>query len=257
MKQMQIVYPIQWRMIMQFEKEYMYPSEIPLYVTSIFETVSGEVGIINQGQLCTFVRLAMCDLRCTWCDAKHSLRKSDGKEMSVREVFNEVFQLKHSHIVITGGEPLLQKEPLSVLVDRLRSFYTVQIETSGHMIDAEHTVRPSCWVVDYKLKGSAMNHRMMPWVNYSKFNAPTYIKFVVANEEDVIEAIAAAYNMKQESQQYRTPYFAFSPVHGEYSPLALYTHLQKHPELHPIVNLQVHKYMGLSETEEKKIKKNF
>ena len=100
--------------------------------------------------------------------------------------------------MITGGEPLLQKEPLSVLVDRLRSFYTVQIETSGHMIDAEHTVRPSCWVVDYKLKGSAMNHRMMPWVNYSKFNAPTYIKFVVANEEDVMEAIAAAYNMKQD-----------------------------------------------------------
>jgi 7-carboxy-7-deazaguanine synthase len=45
-------------------------------MVEIFQSVSGEG--VSAGEIVTFVRVAGCDLRCTWCDTKYSFQVSGG-----------------------------------------------------------------------------------------------------------------------------------------------------------------------------------
>ena len=77
-----------------------------LNVVSIFYTIQGEGPY--SGMPAVFLRLAGCNLRCTWCDTDF---ETGAHKMLASEVYNDV--LKKSKglaqvCVITGGEPMLQ-----------------------------------------------------------------------------------------------------------------------------------------------------
>ena len=99
-----------------------------LNVVSIFYTIQGEGPY--SGMPAVFLRLAGCNLRCTWCDTDF---ETGAHKMLASEVYDEV--LKKSKglaqvCVITGGEPMLQN---IVPVIKLLNHYglKVQIETAG------------------------------------------------------------------------------------------------------------------------------
>lgn len=76
-----------------------------LPVMEEFLSVQGEGA--NAGQVAWFIRLAGCDVGCTWCDVKESW---DAKNHPVKTVKELVFAAKKSgalNVVITGGEPAL------------------------------------------------------------------------------------------------------------------------------------------------------
>ena len=65
-------------------------------------------------------------MRCWFCDTQHE----EGKEMSEEEILTTLSAYPTRHIVITGGEPLMQLTPK--LTDLLhQSGYYIQIETNG------------------------------------------------------------------------------------------------------------------------------
>ncbi|HHQ45091.1 MAG TPA: 7-carboxy-7-deazaguanine synthase QueE, partial [Candidatus Altiarchaeales archaeon] len=70
----------------------------------IFSSIQGEGKFMGIPQV--FIRLAGCNLSCSWCDTPQS--KGGGKEMSVETVVSEVELLGIKSVCITGGEPLLQ-----------------------------------------------------------------------------------------------------------------------------------------------------
>jgi 7-carboxy-7-deazaguanine synthase len=90
-------------------------------VVEIFDSVQGEG--INMGRVCTFIRLANCNLNCSWCDTNY-------EAVAEKEVSEIGLMAKQDLIVITGGEPLLQE------LGPLLNFFKVQgkeiaIETNG------------------------------------------------------------------------------------------------------------------------------
>ncbi len=100
-----------------------------LSIIEIFRSIQGESSF--SGMPCTFVRLAGCNLRCTWCDSEYTF--SGGVKMSQEQVIAEVQRLSFTGLVeITGGEPMLQAAEAVPLMQRLLELgYEVLIETSG------------------------------------------------------------------------------------------------------------------------------
>ena len=100
-----------------------------MYLIEIFKSIQGESSF--AGRPCIFVRLAGCNLRCSWCDSEYTF--TGGYKLSEDEVVAEVAKLAPVKLVeITGGEPLLQEREVVPLMERLLSGgYELMIETSG------------------------------------------------------------------------------------------------------------------------------
>ena len=87
-----------------------------LSIIEIYRSIQGESSF--AGMPCTFVRLAGCNLRCTWCDSEYTF--TGGKRMDADAVFAEVQRLSQDGLVeITGGEPMLQERELVPFMQRL------------------------------------------------------------------------------------------------------------------------------------------
>ncbi|WP_245867710.1 7-carboxy-7-deazaguanine synthase [Sporomusa silvacetica DSM 10669] len=96
-------------------------------IIEIFSSIQGEG--FHMGKGATFIRVAGCNLRCSWCDTGYSFDLSTSKWMSVGDILAaECFS--HHHVVITGGEPTLYNlEPLVRALHKLGKY--VAIETNG------------------------------------------------------------------------------------------------------------------------------
>lgn len=111
-------------------------------VHEIFSSIQGE-GVLT-GVPSTFIRLQGCPVHCWWCDSgpladeelgprttngeTRNTWGAGGKRMTLAEILNEV---KHRHVIITGGEPLIWD--LDSLIYNLKyNGARVQLETSGY-----------------------------------------------------------------------------------------------------------------------------
>jgi 7-carboxy-7-deazaguanine synthase len=86
-----------------------------LLITEIFYSLQGETSLI--GVPFVFIRLTGCNLRCTYCDSVYSYK--GGRRMSLEEVLVEVKKYRVKHVLLTGGEPLLQRNTVR-MIDLLR-----------------------------------------------------------------------------------------------------------------------------------------
>lgn len=102
-----------------------------LKVVSIFKTIQGEGPY--SGRPAVFVRLAHCNLNCSFCDTFFET----GEFMQVDAIFGKVATLlteipsSKKLLVITGGEPLLQPNIVELIRVADRVGIDVQIETNG------------------------------------------------------------------------------------------------------------------------------
>lgn len=97
------------------------------FVNEIFDSIQGE-GVL-AGVPATFVRLQGCDVGCHWCDTKYAWGASGGTEMSVEDI---VARIQKTHIVITGGEPMMHDlDNLFGGIRKSRWDAYIQLETSG------------------------------------------------------------------------------------------------------------------------------
>jgi 7-carboxy-7-deazaguanine synthase len=97
-------------------------------IAEIFRSIQGEGR--NQGYPCTFIRLAGCNLACSWCDTPQA--RTGGAEMTSLEIFRRISEFSGRYICITGGEPLLQNDQLLPFLKYLREKdYNIDIETNG------------------------------------------------------------------------------------------------------------------------------
>jgi len=98
-------------------------------VMEIYRSVQGEGSLM--GVPTTFVRFFACNLRCSWCDTKYSWSVREGgtwETLAPQEVAGRVSALGARHVVLTGGEPTLQRElaRLAALLKEQRYHLTVE-----------------------------------------------------------------------------------------------------------------------------------
>src|SRR6185312_14629430 len=107
----------------------------PMHLIELYKSVQGESSF--AGLPCIFVRLAGCNLRCSWCDSEYTF--SGGKPFTQDEIVAQLEGLAPCTLVeFTGGEPMLQARELIPLMDRLLGEgYTLMIETSGERLLGE------------------------------------------------------------------------------------------------------------------------
>src|SRR3954463_9292768 len=98
-----------------------------LLLHEIYRSIQGESTF--AGLPCVFVRLAVCDSRCVWCDTPHAF--TQGSLLSLEDVVEQVLAFTCPLVEITGGEPLLQDEVYPLMTQLADHGRTVLLETSG------------------------------------------------------------------------------------------------------------------------------
>ena len=151
-----------------------------LFIIEIYRSIQGESSF--AGLPCTFVRLAGCNLRCTWCDSEYTF--SGGKKMSLEEVEAEVKHLAPAGLIeITGGEPMLQERELLPLMEKLLADgYQLLLETSGER-SLDLVPKRIHKIVDVKCpqSGEGGTFRLE---NLHALTPHDEVKFVISGRED-------------------------------------------------------------------------
>jgi 7-carboxy-7-deazaguanine synthase len=204
-----------------------------LTINEIFHSIQGESS--RAGQLCVFVRLTACDLRCVWCDTAYAFH--EGRKMSVDEVVSAVESHGSPLVEITGGEPLLQEDVYPLMERLLARGRTVMLETGGHRPTARV---PSAVlkIIDVKCPASGEAAKN-DWSNLDRLHSHDEVKFVVQDREDYEYArdIIARYDLPS-----RTAAVLISPVHGVLEPKTLSGWMLA-DRLRARLQLQLHKYI--------------
>src|SRR6266508_6610046 len=171
-------------------------SRLPSGAPEIFASIQGEGP--TRGLPSVFVRLAHCNLRCTWCDTKYTWDwetydpAAEVVEHPAEAVVDAVERLHHRNVVITGGEPLIQQRAVVPLADRLKAGgHRIEVETNGTILPlVELASAVDQWNVSPKLSNSRNPdwQRLVPEVlSWYSAQPNTVFKFVVAQPEDLRE----------------------------------------------------------------------
>lgn len=149
-----------------------------LLIHEIYRSIQGESTF--AGLPCVFIRTAVCDLRCRWCDTPHAFNRGD--RFTRAEVLAQALAFETPLVELTGGEPLLQAEVLPLMIELADAGKTVLLETSGahDITPIDRRVRI---IMDLKCPDSGESERNY-WPNLDRLKAEDEIKFVIASRRD-------------------------------------------------------------------------
>lgn len=195
-----------------------------LPVMETFLSIQGEG--YHQGKLAYFIRLAGCDVGCSWCDVKESWSVSKDQFQFTNRLVEDAASSGAEFVVVTGGEPLMYD--LSELTQSIREKgMKVHLETSGA----------------YPLRGN------FDWICLSpkKFKKPLYgiypmaheLKIIVVNKRDLDWAEEQASLVSDGCMLYLQP--EWDKRSKQYQ--TIYSYIASHPNWR--ISIQTHKYLGL------------
>ena len=165
-------------------------------ISEIFHSLQGEGSLLGVPSV--FVRTSGCNLRCSWCDTPYTSWRPEGDMRSMADVLQSVRDYGCSHVVVTGGEPMIVPE-MPAFTDALRAEgMHITIETAG-TVDAQ--VACDLMSISPKLSNSVPHDRdngawadrhdklrLQPEVlNNLTSRYPFQLKFVVTGPEDLPE----------------------------------------------------------------------
>jgi 7-carboxy-7-deazaguanine synthase len=151
---------------------------VALVLSEIYRSIQGESTWV--GLPCTFIRLAACHLRCSYCDTEYAFH--GGRRKTLDEIITRTSELGMDCVEVTGGEPLLQQGVYPLMQQLCDLGASVLLETSGSI--SIEKVDPRVHVIlDFKCPGSgevAANH----WPNVDLLKAKDEVKFVIGDRAD-------------------------------------------------------------------------
>ena len=214
-------------------------------VVETFDSIDGEG--VRTGQPVSFIRLAGCNLRCSYCDTLYALfGEADPcsyETLPLEAVLARV-NPAFGRVTLTGGEPLISPGAAELVSALSQKGYEVNIETNGavditaFLSACTHTAHVF-FTIDYKLPSSGMEDRMhLP--NFAHLRERDVLKFVVGSEKDatrmleVLQAISPLYK--------KMPHLYVGAVYGRFPAEQLAELLLKEPLLKDAhLQVQLHK----------------
>ena len=175
-----------------------------LLVNEIFgPTFQGEGP--SLGRQATFLRLAMCNLKCTWCDTRYTWdwqRYNKSDEVHVMSFTDLQFKIMDHRgpytdmLVVSGGEPMLQGVNLARYLKQDWNWGRIEFETNGTILpprafmDIEDPYNYYHFNVSPKL-GHSGNEvpKALKWRTLKTIhdNYKSIFKFVIRGERDLNE----------------------------------------------------------------------
>jgi 7-carboxy-7-deazaguanine synthase len=98
-------------------------------ISEIFYSIQGEGTLVGVPSV--FVRTSGCNLRCTWCDTPYTSWNPEGADMTVAAIVQAVGDFACSHVVLTGGEPMIAPQAAELTRLFRQAGWHITIETAG------------------------------------------------------------------------------------------------------------------------------
>jgi 7-carboxy-7-deazaguanine synthase len=202
-----------------------------LIINEIFHSIQGESSY--AGLPCVFVRLTVCNLRCSWCDTTYSFH--DGAPMTVGDVTVKVLEYNCPLVEITGGEPLLQPNVFPLMARLCDLGKIVLLETSGS-VDVSRVDPRVVTIMDLKCPGSGELEKNL-YDNIRHLDKKDEVKFVIADRTDYdwAKRTMAEYNLASTCAVLFSPVWNVLPLKtladwllADKLPVRLQTQLHKH-----------------------------
>ncbi|WP_331346348.1 7-carboxy-7-deazaguanine synthase QueE [Cellvibrio sp. UBA7661] len=187
-------------------------TQASLKITEIFYSLQGESNTV--GLPTVFIRLTGCPLRCGYCDSEYAFY--GGERLSLAEILAKVATYNARYICVTGGEPLAQRECLTLLTALCDVGYKVSLETSG-ALPVDDVDPRVVKVMDLKTPGSGEVGRNR-WENIPLLGEQDQIKFVICDRADYEWA---RFKLDEYKLSAKVAEVLFSPSFGQVEPLAL------------------------------------
>jgi len=162
----------------------------------IFYSIQGEG--LNAGKPAVFLRLALCNLACSWCDTKYTWDWQQYNpeehivEVPIDEVYQQILKYGCTYLVVTGGEPMLQQKQFTPLLSYLKKEnFHIEIETNGTIIpNPEVSASVDHWSVSPKLQNSgnlSFSREIPETYQFFTNTASCHFKYVIQDEDDFLE----------------------------------------------------------------------
>ena len=108
-------------------------------IAEIFRSLQGEGRLTGMDSI--FIRVCGCPLRCAYCDTAYASWENEGDELTLEEILHRAEVLaddparardpRPTHIVLTGGEPMMHLETKTLTETLERKGWHITIETAG------------------------------------------------------------------------------------------------------------------------------
>lgn len=203
-----------------------------LLINEIYVSIQGES--THAGRPCVFVRTAVCNQRCAYCDTAYAF--TQGEAMSLDAVVGEVRAHGIPLVEITGGEPLLQPLFRRLCKRLLEAGCEVLVETGGSR-DISIVPEGAKTILDIKTPGSD-EEPANDYANLGRLREGDEVKFVLTSREDYVWARELA---REKGLFERVPVL-FSPAFRRIEPDTLAGWILA-DRLPARLNLQLHKYV--------------
>jgi 7-carboxy-7-deazaguanine synthase len=166
-----------------------------MFIAETFTSIQGE-GVL-AGVPSHFIRTSGCNLRCRWCDTPYASWEPEGEQRKVPDLIDEAVTSGARHVVVTGGEPLIQWE-IGVLTRGLaEAGLHITVETAGTVDPPFHcdllSLSPKTANSDPSDKNLEKHRRLRlehePTVRLLERFPEHQIKFVVEGAADLPEIL--------------------------------------------------------------------
>jgi organic radical activating enzyme len=194
-----------------------------LSVVETFHSIQGEGFWVGCNAF--FIRLAGCDVGCSWCDTKHSWPMHRHPQQGIAALVAKAQSAAPQFVVVTGGEPLLHD--LTALTEQLhQSGLRIHLETAG--------VYPLSGQFDW-ITLSPKPHRPPCAEIFAQVNE---LKIVIVQASDLLWAEQQAACVSPETVKLLQPEW-----HTPESQQLIFDYVLHHPKWR--ISLQTHKFLGV------------
>ncbi|MGE5236623.1 MAG: 7-carboxy-7-deazaguanine synthase QueE [Acidobacteriota bacterium] len=100
-----------------------------MVIAETFASLQGEGTLVGTPSF--FIRTAGCNLRCAWCDTPYASWAPEGRRVAPVTLVERATSAGLHHVVITGGEPLLQREIGELTRMLSATGHHLTVETAG------------------------------------------------------------------------------------------------------------------------------
>lgn len=209
-------------------------------VVEVFHSIDGEGK--RAGELVTFIRLAGCNLNCSYCDTEYAKSFNVGETTAIPDLTLWAKAYGGDKVTLTGGEPLAHRNVDKLLQYLVHCNIEVNVETNGSMCirRAKEIFKgtTSFITMDVKSPSSGM-------LEYNKLenlrllDEKDVVKFVVGSKEDLeyMCSVMKPFEFNPVFQWY------ISPVFGQIEPADIVDFMKVERLHNAKIQLQMHKFI--------------